>query len=121
MSLSDICMIFYLLLVLVLGMLQHFIPFRKQLRTKPSFFAALGGGVLLLFVGACLIFPILRTDLPAGAVATVLIHFLVIVPAAFVMLRDCALPTLFVASYHLCLAAFILGLGNWLVFWPRRL
>jgi signal transduction histidine kinase len=121
MRVSELLMIFYLLLILFWGMAQHYIPLRKHLRIPPKYAAYLGGWVLLIFTGVCMAFPILRTDLPSGAVITVLFHFILIVPSALFLLRGCVLQTLFVASYHLCLAAFILGLGNWLAFWASRL
>jgi signal transduction histidine kinase len=117
MTLYDFLVIIYMLLALTLGTVLHYIPLRRCLRIKARTAAFLGWGMLLLFFTIPVLVPSLRITLPCVPMITAILYFLLIVPSAFCLLPGCRIQTLFVMSYHLCLASFILGLGNWLALW----
>jgi hypothetical protein len=117
MTLYDLLVIVYMLLALMLGTVLHYIPLRRYLRIKMRTAVCLGWGLLLLLFLLPVLVPSLRIELPSVPTVTVIIYFLLIVPSAFYLLPGCRIQTLFVLSYHLCLASFILGLGNWLALW----
>jgi hypothetical protein len=110
-----------MLLALILGTALHYIPLRRYLRIKMRTAVCLGWGLFLLFFLLPILVPFLRIALPCVPTVTVIIYFLLIVPSAFLLLPGCRIQTLFVLSYHLCLASFILGLGNWLALWLEPL
>lgn len=120
MKLFELLTILYVLAILLVGIVSHFLPLRAFLRVSPRTGGLLGGGLLLLCGAAYVLIPALRIGLGTALTGVAAVYCLVVLPSAFFLLKDQGRQTFFICLHQMCLATFMLGVGNWIGLWAEQ-
>lgn len=120
MKLFDLLTILYVLAILLVGIVSHFLPLRAFLRVSPRTGGLLGGGLLLLCGAAYVLIPALRTDLGTTLTGAAAVYYLLVLPSAYFLLKGQGRQTFFICLHQMCLATFMLGVGSWIGLWAEQ-
>lgn len=120
MKLFDLLTVLYVMAILSMAIVSHYLPLRAYLRVSPRTGGLLGGGLLLLCGAAYVLIPALRIDLGTALTGTTAVYCLLILPSAFFLLKGQGRQTFFICLHQMCLAAFMLGVGNWIGLWAEQ-
>jgi signal transduction histidine kinase len=97
-------------------LLLEYIPLAHYLRVKPITVVMLNGISYVLSGVFFLCFPFLINNSETGQIVGLLFYFLLFMPIALYLLRDCFFQNLFMIAFSQCSTQFVLGIGNWLEF-----
>lgn len=120
MKLFDLLTILYVMAILLVGIVSHFLPLRAFLRVSPRTGGLLGGSLLLLCGAAYVLIPALRTDLGTALTGATAVYYLLVLPSAYFLLKGQGRQTFFICLHQMCLASFMLGVGNWIGLWAEQ-
>lgn len=120
MKLFDLLTILYVLAILLVGIVSHFLPLRAFLRVSPRTGGLLGGSLLLLCGAAYVLIPVLRTDLGTALTGAAAVYYLLVLPSAYFLLKGQGRQTFFICLHQMCLATFMLGVGSWIGLWAEQ-